>query len=242
MYQITKHDKNNGFTLVELMFSMVFISLLILSITMTIMQVLNIYNRGLLIKEVNQTGRTVTDQMQRTISASIPGPTISVVKMTNPSDSTEEIGGRFCLSNYSYIWNYGKTLSTSVTTANVFATGTPANQKVNFIRVPDVGGSYCQPDNNGLYKKISRTGATEVLSTRGYGLVLYNMFVTSGSNNFDSASSQRLYYIDMTIGTSDYNAIDVSAGRSCKAPSQSGSDQDYCSINSFSFVARAGNM
>ena len=93
----------SGFTLVELSFSMIFIALLMISMTMTIIQIINTYNRGLLMKEVNQVGRTVTDQMQRTISSSTPSSTVNIVKFTNPSNSSEVTGGRLCLGNYSYI-------------------------------------------------------------------------------------------------------------------------------------------
>lgn len=241
MYQASRQRKNKGFTLVELMFSMVFISLLIIAITMTIMQILSLYNKGLLMKEVNQTGRTVTDQMQRTISSSVPSAAVNTVVMTNPANTSEKTGGRFCLSNYSYVWNYAKSLKTTVSTPNVYSTGSPANEKVRFVRVPDAGGSYCQLDASGKYKQVVRADAVEMLSTSSYSLVLHDLSVVSGANNFDAASNQRLYYIDVVVGTNDYKAIDVSSGRSCKPPSEGDSDQDYCAINGFSFVARAGN-
>ena len=237
----TVKKTSKGFTLVELSFSMLFISLLMISITMTIMQIINTYNRGLLMKEVNQVGRTVTDQMQRTIASSSPSSTVNIVKFTNPSNSTEITGGRFCLGNYSYIYNFAKTLKeTSITTQNKIGNSGP---KVGFIRVPDEGGNYCKPASNGTYNVVSTTTEmVDVLSKGAYSLTLYNLNVESPVSSYDSVSGQRLYYVDVSLGASDYKAIEVGSDNRCKAPSEDDADQNYCSVSNFSFVARAGNI
>ena len=231
----------SGFTLVELSFSMIFIALLMISMTMTIIQIINTYNRGLLMKEVNQVGRTVTDQMQRTISSSTPSSTVNIVKFTNPSNSSEVTGGRLCLGNYSYIYNFAKTLKeSSINTQNKIGS---SGSKVGFIRIPDEGGNYCKPANNGTYNVIpAALERVDMLSSSAYSLTLYNLGVVSPSSSYDSVSGQRLYYIDVSLGTSDYKAIEAGNDSRCKAPSDEGADQNYCSISSFPFVARAGNI
>ncbi len=241
MIQRFKYKKTNGFTLVELMFSMLFISLLMISITMTIMQIVGIYNRGLLMKEVNQVSRTVTDQMQRTISSSTPSEAVNIVKITNPANSSDVTGGRLCLGNYSYIYNYAKTLKdASISTQNKIGA---SGAKVGFIRVADEGGALCVPDSMGIYSVIPTTASkVDMLSSGAYSLTLYKLDVVSSPSSYDSVSGQRLYYLDVTLGTSDYNAVDINNDNRCKAPSEEGADQNYCSISGFSFVARAGNI
>ena len=194
---------------------------------------------------MNQTGRTITDQMQRTIASSTPSENVQIVENYKLDGTGESTGGRFCLGNYSYIWNYGKTLQDSIITENIYKEGTSASgNAIKFIKVPDVGGYYCMKDEDTeLYPVIDGSEAIEMLSNDRHGLVLYDMVINSGSNAYDSISNQRLYYVEAVVGTSDYKTIDVTTGgRSCKPPSDSESDQSFCSINSFSFVGRAGNI
>ena len=99
------------------------------------------------------------------------------------------------------------------------------------------------PNNDGVYSVIPAAAEkVDMLSGGAYSLTLYDLSVVSAAKSYDSISGQRLYYINITLGTSDYKAIDVDNGKRCKAPSEEGSDQNYCSISGFSFVARAGNI
>ena len=56
---------NSGFTLVELMLAMAFVSVLLLSVAMVAVQAGKIYNRGTVMKTVNQSGRTISDVIRR---------------------------------------------------------------------------------------------------------------------------------------------------------------------------------
>jgi len=49
--------------------------------------------------------------------------------------------------------------------------------------------------------------------------------------------SQRIYLIDLVIGTNEAGVI---AGNGCRLP-ESRVDDEYCAVNEFSFTARAGN-
>ena len=65
-------DKTKGFTLIELMLSMTFISILLVAIAVTIIQISNVYNRGITLKEVNQAGRSLSNELQRSITSGAP--------------------------------------------------------------------------------------------------------------------------------------------------------------------------
>ena len=60
--------KQTGFTLIELMLAMTFISVLLLAIAMTIIQIGTIYNRGVTLKEVSQAARSISDELNRSIT------------------------------------------------------------------------------------------------------------------------------------------------------------------------------
>src|SRR6218665_2336873 len=110
MNQPTSMKRTGGFTLIELMLSMTFVSVLLLAIAMTIIQMATIYNKGMTVKEVNQTSRDISDDLKRSFSAS----QVFVVNTDPAIDSTdyvriklgsEIVGGRLCTGTYSYIWN-----------------------------------------------------------------------------------------------------------------------------------------
>lgn len=223
-----------GFTLIELMLAMTFVSALLLAIAMTVIQISNIYTRGLTLKEVNQAGRTISTELKRGISQSAPftvlgpGPTKYVVRPW---------GGRLCVGQYTYVWNYGSTLSKRNPPANGSNIYRNSASKIRFIKVPDSSGSYCSTPT----KPIESTGAIELLASGDRDLALHR-FTISNNPPTDAKSSQSLYSISYVIGTNDQTALMSGSGQtSCRAPSDAASDLNYCSINQFDIVVRALN-
>lgn len=175
MYQTTK--KNQGFTLIELMLSTVFIGSLLLVITMVIMQATSMYNRGLTIKEVNSVSRVVVRDMQQTImnsevfalryynqEAAKPAP-----KMANRFDEIQNgersdyyvnsAGGRLCTGTYSYAWNSGRALKAYSQDRSIveydnnpiqFIRNGAANgldRPVGFVKVRDTQKQFCRAES-----------------------------------------------------------------------------------------------
>ena len=66
------NNKQQGFTLVELTLAMTFISVLLLSIALTIIQLGALYNQGTTSKEINQASRDMQDNITRNIASSGP--------------------------------------------------------------------------------------------------------------------------------------------------------------------------
>jgi len=230
-------DKTSGFTLIELMLSMTFISVLLVAIAMTTIQISNIYNKGITLREVNQAGRAVSSELQRSIASSVP---FDVTPKSDNSPGTENSkyvvrdgGGRLCLGNYSYAWNYGKAL--------VGGAGAPAiynkyddNTPVRFAKVEDAGGALCSDVN----LAVTKAKATELLSTGDRELVLHSFAVTETSS--DPSTNQALYAITMVIDTNDRQQL-TTDDASCKPPSAGVGDENYCSVNQWDIIARAGN-
>jgi len=243
-----KTQRTEGFTIIELVLAMTLISLLLLGIAMTIVQIANIYNHGMIVKEVNQTSRSVGDELTAALR-------------TNGSFSTDPSanryvqkpwGGRLCIGQYSYIWNYGKAVNDGDTRRNTFASpvtaGTGLNlvkkadgsrsYEIGFVKVPDSGGNYCTPNGSGVYPPIDSTIATELLKTGNHSLVFHDFTVVSTSTAKDTLSNQQLYSFSYVIGTSDFEALDDTQ-TTCKTPGQSGADPNYCSVEKFTLVLRS---
>lgn len=235
MIQQTNH--RSGFTLIELMLSMSFVALLLLAIAMTTMRISSIYNKGMTLRQVNQTGRSISDELQRSITSAAPfdvnADSADPRYIQMPAGASVSEGGRLCLGNYTYAWNYGKALAEG-DGVNTYAAPDDSEQ-IRFVKVADSGASLCADPN----KEIDRSRASDMLAGGDRDLVLHAFSIRQEVS--DPAIGQALYGISMVIGTNDREQL-VTADTSCKPPkdSQAGADQ-YCAVNQFDIIARAGN-
>lgn len=222
--------RESGFTLIELMLAMAGVAFLLLAIAMTTIQISNIYSKGLTLKSVNQTGRDLSDSLQRDIKASTPFDLASSSRFLQTPH-----GGRLCLGKYSYVWNYGKTIASNDTSNTImFDDGTA----VRMARVLDSGSLVCLNADKNL--PISRNDATELLvSSDKLDLALHTFAISSSAS--DLATHQALYSIVFTLGTNDQAAL-ATGDASCKPPNGGTSNWEFCAVNIFDFTTRAGNQ
>lgn len=230
--------RNMGFTLIELMLAMVFVSALLVMVAVITIQISNIYNRGLLLKADNEAASKIMDDLQRQISSS---------KSFSPDDSSHLVkmpagtGGRLCLGGYSYIWNYGEALDSSNAPSNLSSNVySDSDVSIRLVKVRDSGGSYCTLSGSS-YPKVSKSNATELLGGTDLPLALQNFSVESDEGASDALTGQRLYYISFTLGTYGNGLVNYSAEvPSCKVPSDVNGDLSYCYMNKFEMTARSG--
>ncbi|MFZ2125923.1 MAG: prepilin-type N-terminal cleavage/methylation domain-containing protein [Candidatus Microsaccharimonas sp.] len=228
-------DKQRGFTLIELVLAMSFISVLLLAIALTIIQVGTIYNRGMTLKEVNQTARTISDDLTRSLSS-------SEAFMLSSKYIALPTGGRLCLGQYSYIWNYSKSFQDS-NRAQYVDSAQNAKGPIRFVKVPDASGAYCVLQTNGKYLDIQAadtTKAVELLKAGDRTLSIHQFAITSGTNAKDPITGQQLYNLSFTIGTGNVSAL-TSDQTSCLPPNDPNSDFAYCTVQQFKLVVRAGD-
>lgn len=218
---IQQHSsRSNGFTLVELMLAMVFISMLLLAIAFTVIKIGDIYNRGATMKSVNQSGRSIVDDMRRTIGSS------------RPFDLTthySEVHGRLCTGTYSYVWNSDK-----ITTQNQYE-NPDSDTPLKFVRVRDNGAQYCAD----VYSRIKLADATELLSEGNLAMQILKPWEISNT----VGAGSKLYSIRMVISDADKDSIfiDTIDTTSCKPPNDPDSNINFCAVNQFEFTALAGN-
>ena len=243
---IQRHKK--GFTLVELTLAMAFVSMLLLTITMTAIQAGHIYNRGMVLRTVNQVGRDISDTIRRDFlqtnaaKISVPDGGSDKDPVVVIEDSNDKIGGRFCLGQYSYVWNTASTLDkkdfSNTSVAYTTTTGTDKTP-VNLVRVDDKDGQLCQKDvSTSRYPNaIDSAASTQLLKpidTDDVVIAVHDMSVTRMT---DSDSSEQLYRIKFTLGTSATSEIDTLDG-TCKPPDDAESNSDFCAINNFDMIVR----
>lgn len=232
------HDSpQRGFTLIELMLSMSFIALLLMAVALTTIQISNIYTKGVTLREVNQAGRRLTDEFQRSISTSVPFDVTPKVDASPATAMSKYVvrsgGGRLCIGGYSYAWNYGTALAGGAGAPAVFNKYNDGTS-VRFAKVSDASGALCTDPT----LSVQKADASEVLSSGDRDLVLHSFSISKTAD--DASFGQSLYAISFIIGTNDRTQL-VTGDASCKPPADGAGGENYCSVNQFDIVARAGN-
>lgn len=247
--------RQKGFTLVELMVAMAFVSVLMLAIAMAVIQISNIYNKGLTMRAVDHAGRALSTEIRQTLGQSEPFSVDTALRIQKypESSSVNPDGGRFCTGTFSYIWNFGTSMDNPI---NKYAGASEADdgdessgsggdsglsgEEIRFIKIRDNGGGYCAD----LAKPILQTDAIELLSEGDHDLAIQKFEIVQIAD--DPSTRQALYRIIMEIGTNredsvqrpdELNTIDTT----CKPPSDDASLQDFCAVNQFVFTVQAGN-
>jgi len=224
-----------GFTIIELMLAMTFVSALLVGIALTIVQIGTIYNKGITLKEVNQAGRSISDDIRRSVSASS-----SFLVATNVV--TTPAGGRICTGQFSYVWNYAQAIQDNELSVVRFS-GTNSTQ-IRLLKVPDSSGLYCTVDAGGVptvtqIRTIDAGASTELLKSGDRTLSIHQLAVTQAANG-RAAAGQQVLTVSFSIGTGDVLALTPDR-TTCSPPGTPGSDFAYCAVQQFSLVIRAGS-
>ena len=252
-----RQTKTEGFTLIELMLAMTFVAILLLTIAMTVVQMGTTYNRGMVIKEVNQSARDVADDLRRSVQASgvfevsdDDTDTMDYVRFfMNIDGNSVPVSGRLCLGNYSYIWNTASAIETNfVDRARYLTSAGVAGDTVNFVKVTDTGKKYCAKGTSGalINKHIlyaDTANATELLKPGDRTIRVLSFKVGTSDTAYDASSGQRLYQVSYTLGTGATSAMQKVSGvpTTCLPPTDSNSNFAYCNVQQFTIVLRAGN-
>lgn len=249
-------NRTSGFTLIELVLAMTFVSVLLLTIAMTLIQMGNVYNRGMTLKEVNQSARDVSDSLRRSVQAAGAleiqpggGDTLQYVTMVDSKNTV--VSGRLCLGNSSYIWNTATAIETNHPNRARFLTssGAVSDTEINFVQIPDTGRIYCAKDGDGtlINKDISAAAsaqAKELLKPGDRTIRMLAFSVTTTPQAADSASGQQLYTVSYRLGTGATSAMEIGTDgtpAACLPPNDPNSNLTYCNVQQFSLVLRAGS-
>lgn len=232
-------QRHKGFTLVELMTAMAFISVLLLAIAMTAIQSGRLYNRGIVLSSVNQAGRSIGDMVRRDFLQAAYQPDFAVIAVREGEYSS----GRFCTGQYSYLWNDPRVLdraSDASVLSNRAVVRDAESNLVNFIRVSDSAGALCQASPTGAYPMTIPTGSavTTLLRTQAAeGDVVLAVHQFSIDPLTNSQSREGLYRVRFTIGTSALKELNT-ARQTCKPPADDAANTEFCAINNFEMIVR----
>ncbi len=214
----------SGFTLVELLLAMSFLAMLLLMITFLILQVSTIYNKGLTLRSVNESGQLISSEIQRRLS-SAPAETVGNIENVTLNNGTTN---RLCADGVVYAW-------------------TPRSKKVaedakniSFVKFTGSKKDYCDKAADGSTpKELPETKyITSLIDKKGQALVIRSFKVDDISKNgIDGDTTQKLYQVSFTLGTDTDDLI--GSNGLCKPPAEA--RQEFCAVNQFSFIAKTNS-
>jgi len=209
---MTHHVKQQqGFTLIELMIALAFVAFILIFSTTAVIQVMQTYNKGLAIKQINQAGRTTMEDMSRYLRTADPNA-VNVNHVTSK--------GRACFGGISYVWNLSNASGSGV---NKYA-GTDTTP-ITFVRVEDESGRLCIPTAPNTYPDVIKADATPILQS--------NVWVMSVAMSDPSVDSPLM---DLTINLAVANDPAISSGQ-C---TQGGSVGQFCATSNFTTTVMTG--
>ena len=241
---MTRRYRRYGFTLVELMLAMAFVSVLLLAIATIAIQAGKLYNRGLTLKSINQSGREISDSLRRDFlqanAGKISGNANSAVVMVQAGGADRS--GRLCLGDYSYVWNVPKVVSGEVKAGAGIITevsGPHSGRPINFARVIDPDGMLCQKnETTGAYMSTVATDkVTHLLKPAGSNDVVLAIHQMKAARVAGDSGADSLYRLEFVLGTSQLEAVNTANG-TCKPPADNSENLDFCAINSFEMIVR----
>lgn len=189
---------------------------------MTVIRIGDMYNKGITMKSVNQSGRAVMEDMRRTIAASQP--------FELDAGHFKKQDGRLCTGSYSYVWNDGD--AGGITNKYSDPTHKDATP-IGLVRVRDIGAQLCANILSGG-SDINYTNATELLSDNRLKLEVFDIQrLASGAITGSTLYSMSAVISDANDGAVSLNSLDTS----CKPPNDAESNINFCAVNRFDFTA-----
>lgn len=218
-----------GFTIVELNLALIFVAILLLAVATTAIYAGKLYQKGLSLKMVNQTGRQVVDQMRRDI-AQAPSSRIQIVH----NGATH----RLCLGGISYIYNDAAAINDIANPTGQIIRSGPASSSVPVIlaRVVDQNDDWCQ-NSGALMNLAADADYVEMLQPdASIPLAIHKFEIAPIAQSGDaSASQQALFQLVIELGTNERNTV---SGQMCRPPTDNTSNFDYCAIREFNTIIR----
>ncbi len=228
-----KVSSKNGFTLVELILAIGFVSILLLAVSVLTIRVSDMYEKGATVRSINQVGREVMDVLRRDFAQANE----SVDFATTPISSEHDIYS-VCLGDVSYIANSSAALQAYEDTTTLgLAERIDAGEPIRLVRVVDKTRAYCGTDRADELKKVNAS-ADELLTNDSMKLAIHAMNVSP----VVKGTSQSLYRVTLVVGTNTKGTVDDDnrCRVSNNSPENAEADYNYCSVAELTTIMRTG--
>lgn len=242
-----------GFTLVELSLSLIFISILSLTIVLMINNAVESYQRGVTLNQINTVGMDLVDDIRTAVQNSSPEEKVDKVAWVRKGavsgiEGDVPLFGIFCTGAYTYVWNSGYYYSDDFgVSSGIEKISISGVEDIKLVKIRDMDARICEDmENNNKWDSfyggnINLPGSegeedevAELLGGTDNNLVLYSLDAFGPA----SGSGTAFYSISFILGTMR-GGININAENNiCKVP-QNGGEFNSCAINKFNFAAQA---
>ena len=213
-----KDQKNRGFTILELTLAMTFLSFIMLFVMTVLLQIMNIYNKGIAMTQINQVGRQINDD----ISSKARFTTSDSVVYKNENR-------RLCVGGVSYLWNTeeDRTRGSSYI-KNYFSEEVDVESRKNtnlgVVRVEDVNASYCSDLSLMPSKSSSEVSS---LARKSVSVLDFEVALSTSSDILE---------VNIVLSTSGSNKpVSSDNGWKC-LNSDNNEPNQYCAFGEFNFL------
>lgn len=227
---------SRGFTVTELSFAMTGLSVLMIIMITSAMAMTGIYNKGLVLKAANQSGRSLGDELQRNIRQ---GDYIKV----RMDSAMQDLPIALCTGKVSYVWSARHKQESLSKVFNYYTPAGDAPRPIGLAKISDSAGRVCSDtfsiDGNIVRREYSTVATSDQLI--GTEMLAENLSLRfSGSQGAIEGLSSvqtaggKLTTLTYTIGSlngEDY----IDDGTAC----QGGTEGEFCSLNTFTVSAYA---
>lgn len=230
MTQMPKHQLK-GFTIIELTLAMTFLSILLLAIAVLVIQLSNVYTKGITLKAANEAGTRAASDIRRELNQA--GELDEEDDIVVMKTGTVATAGRLCTGKASYAWNLGENVGKEGGTTEVINRFENDDREIRLLKVTDVDKTLCQRNDEDTYDDISTdVESSDLLQEGDRDLVVHHMDIVPVTTD----EGQTIVRITMTLGTKGVGLVQDST---CRAPNNS-DGEEFCSVNTFKFTARLG--
>lgn len=206
----TYTSRESGFTITELSLAMTMLTVLMMIILLSILNIISVYNKGITLKRVNQSGATISHALQSSLRTSSLG---NVRAVTQQLGATTTVHTRMCTGVYSFIWSvYGDGDNAIETFSN--------GNEITFIKIRDSGAQQCASSPPQLDQDDPNVS-----------ILLGDGLVVRPPTNVTISNDQKLIQAEYTISTPE--GEDIIYDGTGRASCQGGSDDDFCALNTF---------
>ncbi len=253
-----------GFTISEITISMAFVSLLLIAIAGLIVYCITLYQKGLTLRAVNNTGLEIVDELTRALSSSQNNSTSNYWYQKTGSaylanKDYQEVSnvpywGIFCTGTYSYAWNTGYVLNNTYrrtrygdyfAASNRLTVSVAGTSYTNFrlLRINDSDRELCASISGDSTPNIASaahgSNPRDLLSQSSeHRLALYDFKVFTPA--YHELTGHTLFAGSFVLGTLAGSVDITTVEEVCKEPPDGlSTDFTYCAINKFNFAVRA---
>jgi len=212
------NPNQKGFTLTELSIALAMLSVLLIIILMSILNIIGTYNKGVTLKRVNQSGRSIVADLQTDLRKSVSTGGGIGERYDKDTAGNPALTG-ICTGYDSYIWNLYKD---GVLITNLKFNDASAHL-ISFVKITDPGGQYC--------KKAGAPVAYPIPTEANSSVLVDDGLVIDEPIGLERGYNNQLLRFTFTISTENQGSggnADISGGV-CSG----GGDNNFCALNTF---------